>query len=82
MDYVKQLYVRARTTLEKIIIKLNYKDEDTIFYIGGSETLPSPLNTEEEADLLEMLGTDEDVKAKTILIERNLRLVVLFSFLF
>ena len=76
MEYVKQLYVKARNTLEKIIIKFNYKDEDTIYYIGGSETLPSPLNTEEEADLLGMLGTAEDLKAKSILIERNLRLVV------
>ena len=51
-------------------------DEDTIYYIGGSEVLPSPLNANEEAELIERLGTDEDIKVKTVLIERNLRLVV------
>lgn len=51
-------------------------DEDTVYYIGGSEVLPTPLNADEEAYLLRKLGTEEDVDAKTTLIERNLRLVV------
>ena len=48
---------------------------DEIFYIGGSEALPPPLNKEEEAMLLEKLPTG-DKAARSILIERNLRLVV------
>jgi RNA polymerase sporulation-specific sigma factor len=47
-----------------------------IHYIGGSEILPTPLNAEEEAELLARLGTEDDVKVKSVLIERNLRLVV------
>lgn len=48
---------------------------DRIFYIGGSDTLPPPLPREEEADLLErMVAGDESVRS--VLIERNLRLVV------
>lgn len=41
-------------------------------YINGSQTLPPPLNAEEEA----MLLAREDKKAKDILIVHNLRLVV------
>jgi RNA polymerase sporulation-specific sigma factor len=48
---------------------------DLVAYIGSSEALPPPLSNEEEQYLLEKLaGGDRAVK--TILIERNLRLVV------
>ncbi|MCL2416223.1 MAG: RNA polymerase sporulation sigma factor SigE [Defluviitaleaceae bacterium] len=47
-----------------------------IHYIGGSEILPAPLSSEEEGELLKKLGSVEDIFAKPILIERNLRLVV------
>lgn len=47
-----------------------------VFYIGGSDVFPPPLKAEEEALLLEQLGGEEDVKVKSVLIERNLRLVV------
>ena len=48
---------------------------DSVFYIGGSDTLPPPLPREEEAELLErMMAGEENVRS--ILIERNLRLVV------
>src|SRR6478735_9697010 len=58
----------------KLLIKLGLKT-DEIYYIGGSEALPPPLNKEEEAMLLEKLPTG-DKAARSILIERNLRLVV------
>ena len=46
-----------------------------VFYIGGSDVLPPPLKGQEEADALALLEKgDED--AKSLLIERNLRLVV------
>lgn len=47
----------------------------TVFYIGGSEALPPPLSSEEEVYLLERLQFG-DKAVKTVLIERNLRLVV------
>ena len=47
-----------------------------VFYIGGSDVFPPPLKAEEEAVLIEQLGKDDDVKVKSMLIERNLRLVV------
>lgn len=46
-----------------------------IYYVGGSEALPPPLNPEEEGILLERLETGDSL-VRDILIERNLRLVV------
>jgi RNA polymerase sporulation-specific sigma factor len=46
-----------------------------ILYIGGSEALPPPLSNDEEDYLLSRLDS-KDIGVKTILIERNLRLVV------
>ena len=48
---------------------------DRIFYIGGSDTLPPPLPREEEADLLERMSAGDE-SVRSVLIERNLRLVV------
>lgn len=50
--------------------------EGDIFYIGGTEVLPSPLTGEEEQCMLERLGTELEEEAKAVLIEHNLRLVV------
>ncbi len=47
-----------------------------IHYIGGADVLPAPLDAEEEAEVIADLGTEFDTKAKSILIEHNLRLVV------
>ncbi len=58
----------------KLLIKLGIKT-DEIFYIGGSEALPPPLSKEEEAHLLKKLPSG-DKATRSILIERNLRLVV------
>ncbi len=46
---------------------------DEILYIGGQDVLPAPLTKDEEEELLVHL---EEEKAKSTLIERNLRLVV------
>ena len=49
-----------------------------IFYIGGSDILPTPLEPEEEREWLGKLAGEGEEKeeAKQVLIERNLRLVV------
>lgn len=44
-------------------------------YIGGSDTLPTPLSREEEGELMELLQQG-DQRARQTLIEHNLRLVV------
>ena len=46
-----------------------------ILYIGGSDILPPPVPAETEASLLEALAAGDE-RAKQVLIEHNLRLVV------
>lgn len=58
----------------KVLKKLKLFNEEEVFYIGGSEVLPPPLTPEEENYLVSKLEEDESIK--TVLIERNLRLVV------
>ncbi|GGI14408.1 RNA polymerase sporulation sigma factor SigE [Gottfriedia solisilvae] len=58
----------------KLLVKLGLK-ADEVFYIGGSEALPPPLTREEEEKLLQKLPNG-DLGARSLLIERNLRLVV------
>ena len=61
--------------LIKKAIFLILKEENGIYYINGPETLPPPLDTEEEFECLKKLEfNDED--ARKILVEHNLRLVV------
>ncbi len=48
---------------------------DGVYYIGGNDILPPPLEPEEEAELISHLSADGD-SVRQILIERNLRLVV------
>lgn len=67
-----------KVLFEKLLIKLGLKLPDLILYIGGSDTLPPPLEKEEEAQLLDAL-VHGDINAKQTLIERNLRLVVYIS---
>lgn len=50
-------------------------DKFPVFYIKGNQTLPPPLDIEEEEKLIRRL-TFHDDDAKKVLVERNLRLVV------
>lgn len=47
-----------------------------VHYIGGADILPAPFDPQKEAEIISMLGTTEDQRAKSDLIEHNLRLVV------
>ena len=60
-----------------ILTKLNIIKPKSIFYMGGVNILPPPLNSDEEMELLQKLENDDSIKQ--ILIERNLRLVVYIS---
>lgn len=62
-------------TVLKILQRLRPGGENWIHYIGGSEALPPPLENDEELYLISKLKDEENV-VRTILIERNLRLVV------
>ena len=63
---------RIKSAIYGLLRKLGILCE--VHYIGGAETLPPPLTTEEETDILSRL--DEDESLRRVLVERNLRLVV------
>ena len=64
---------KLRLFICKLVIKLGFAK--TAYYINGSETLPAPLSTEQEQELIKMFRSNEkEVKEK--LIVHNLRLVV------
>ena len=71
---MKQFRLRLNYFWYKFLIKIGLRS-DEIYYIGGSQALPPPLSKDEEAVLLVKLP-DGDKAARSILIERNLRLVV------
>lgn len=58
------------------IRELLFGKRGEIHYIGGAEVLPPPLETEEEGKMLELLESEDREKAKSTLVEHNLRLVV------
>jgi len=72
---MKTAVLKLNSLIEKARLYFIVND-DSVYYIGGAQTLPAPLDSEEEAGLLRLLGTEEDAKTKSVLIERNLRLVV------
>ena len=63
--------------LNKMYEKYIQKNEsyEDIFYVGGNDNLPPPLDTEDEAKKIEELSKG-NLEAKKILVEHNLRLVV------
>ena len=63
---------------EKLIIIIQKILKGDIHYIGGSSTLPPPLEKDEEDKLIEIFKTNPQ-SVRTELIERNLRLVVYIS---
>ena len=64
-ELLRKLYIRICRLLT----------DECVYYINGSDVLPSPLTKEEEDELTErLMYNDEEAKGK--LVEHNLRLVV------
>ena len=61
--------------LRKLLCILGLQREQDIFYIGGSDILPPPLQGHQEQEALEALEQGDE-GAKQTLVEHNLRLVV------
>jgi RNA polymerase sporulation-specific sigma factor len=76
---MQRLWLRTRLAVWLYLIRagqaLGVIVSRPILYVGGSETLPPPLSSDEELALLGRLENGEG-GVKTVLIERNLRLVV------
>ena len=63
----------VRLALLRLLLRIGLQDE--VHYVGSSEALPPPLSNDEELFLIGRLESG-DGAVKSILIERNLRLVV------
>lgn len=75
MNIAAKLSLIMKIRILNLLKKLEAVSGYPIYYIGGSEALPPPLSLDEEAYLLARLE-EQDYGVKSILIERNLRLVV------
>ncbi|WP_139184691.1 RNA polymerase sporulation sigma factor SigE [Alteribacillus persepolensis] len=73
-EVVCLLKLKFKLLWYRLLQKIGLKP-DELYYIGGSEALPPPLSKEEEAHLISLLPKDDEA-ARSMLIERNLRLVV------
>lgn len=68
------MFSKIKRLVFSFVLKLTGKN--AVDYISGSEMLPPPLKAEDEQKTIEMLLGPEAERARKILIERNLRLVV------
>lgn len=72
----KLLYILLQK-IYKILAKIKMLKAGVVHYISGCESLPPPLNKEDEAYYISMLNNRlKRDEAKKVLIEHNLRLVV------
>ncbi|MCR1935455.1 RNA polymerase sporulation sigma factor SigE [Clostridium tepidum] len=66
--------ISLKVLLNRILIKFKLFFK-SVYYIGGNDALPPPLSKEEEEYFVQRL-INGDEKVRSVLIERNLRLVV------
>ncbi|AGB41696.1 RNA polymerase sigma-E factor [Halobacteroides halobius DSM 5150] len=66
---------KVKLGIIKLLQTLGMHKTKNVFYVGSSKALPPPLSNQEEKFLLAKLA-DGDKTVKSVLIERNLRLVV------
>lgn len=74
MHIAARLRLQARLFILRILLSLRFGAQP-VYYVGGSEALPPPLTREEEEYLLARLPSGDEA-VRSLLIERNLRLVV------
>lgn len=77
MNLFKKMFSFIKEKVREFINFIQWKifNLQDIFYIGGAEALPPPLSNEEEKNLVDQLRQGNE-EIRTVLIERNLRLVV------
>ena len=72
---MRLLWMAVRERAARLLVRLGLYQPEKVMYIGGSDTLPTPLPKEEEAAAIARLEQGDEEARKT-LIEHNLRLVV------
>ncbi len=74
--FFKNIYAKIKKFI-KHLLKQDFLSPDSIVnYIFSAESLPEPLNNEQESSLVKSFQEDKDENAKAKLIEHNLRLVM------
>ena len=68
------IILRVRLLLSRFLAKFN--KGDGIYYVNGPDTLPPPLTAEEENEAIAEFESSGNRMIRSLLIERNLRLVV------
>ncbi len=80
MKKFKLLYIKLKNKIKIIINKILKKDflnpESIVNYMFTAESLPEPLSADSEAELVKNFQDNNDIDAKSKLIEHNLRLVM------
>ena len=76
IELLKKSLENVGMTCTKYLNENNEIEYLPIFYIAGSQTLPAPLSPEEEEKYIKQLSEENNLEARQILVERNLRLVV------
>ena len=76
MNLKDLLKTKIDTICAKYINENNEIEYLPIFYIAGSQTLPPPLEPDEEEECIRKLESEDCLQARQTLVERNLRLVV------
>ena len=76
LEMLKTSLSTIGTICAKYISEENEIEYLPIFYIAGSQTLPPQLPPEEEEKYIRQLSEKDNLFARQILVERNLRLVV------
>ena len=74
---IRDLFVRLITKFKRKFIRLNpFNIKSIVNYIFSAESLPAPLNLEQEVELVRDFQENKNERAKALLIEHNLRLVM------
>ena len=73
LDFLKN---KINTVCARYLNENNEIEYLPIFYIAGSQTLPPPLPPEEQEKYIKKLSEENNLEARQVLVERNLRLVV------
>lgn len=75
MEIMLLIKMKVKKLWNKIMASVNILGNNSVYYVGGTETLPAPLSQEEESEILGKINTSPE-EVRKILVERNLRLVV------
>lgn len=72
LTFVKKIHIKIKKLLKKDFLS----PDSIVNYMFSAESLPAPLPIETEANLVKEFQENQDISAKSKLIEHNLRLVM------